>query len=59
VRDDHHPGRLGTTSGGAVHGWIYGLRDGRLRDLGVDVSQPEQLPRAYDTAIQGLLAAGS
>jgi carbonic anhydrase len=24
----------------AVHGWIYGLEDGRLRDLGVSVSAP-------------------
>lgn len=24
----------------AIHGWIYGLRDGRLRDLGVSVRAP-------------------
>ena len=41
----------------AVHGWIYGLRDGRLRDLGIEIDERDQLPQAYDTAIQGLLAA--
>jgi len=25
----------------AVHGWVYGLQDGRLRDLGFAVSKPE------------------
>ena len=43
----------------AVHGWIYGLRDGRLRDLGIAVSERDQLPQAYDTAIQGLLGTDS
>jgi carbonic anhydrase len=28
----------------AVHGWIYGLGDGRLRDLGVCVTGPGDLP---------------
>jgi carbonic anhydrase len=26
-----------------VHGWVYGLQDGLLRDLGMSVSSPEQL----------------
>lgn len=26
-----------------VHGWVYGLQDGLLRDLGMDISGPEQL----------------
>ena len=43
----------------AVHGWIYGLRDGRLRDLGIEISERDQLPHAYDTAIQGLLGTDS
>jgi carbonic anhydrase len=27
----------------SVHGWVYGLQDGLLRDLGMTVSGPEQL----------------
>jgi carbonic anhydrase len=27
-----------------IHGWIYGLEDGLLRDLGVTIDGPEQLP---------------
>lgn len=26
-----------------IHGWIYGLQDGLLRDLGITVSHPDQL----------------
>lgn len=31
----------------AVHGWIYALADGLLRDLGLVVESTEQIPRAY------------
>ena len=31
----------------AVHGWIYALADGLLRDLDLVVESPDQLPRAY------------
>lgn len=31
----------------SVHGWIYGLKDGRLRDLGLTVDAPEQVPALY------------
>lgn len=31
----------------AVHGWIYSLSDGLLRDLGVVVESPEQIPPEY------------
>ncbi len=30
-----------------VHGWIYALADGLLRDLGLAVESTEQIPRAY------------
>jgi carbonic anhydrase len=30
-----------------VHGWIYALRDGLLRDLGMAISSPEQIPPEY------------
>jgi carbonic anhydrase len=34
----------------AVHGWIYGLRDGLLRDLGMCVTTETELPACYATA---------
>jgi carbonic anhydrase len=33
-----------------VHGWIYGLEDGRLRDLGISVSREEDLLPLSDRA---------
>jgi carbonic anhydrase len=35
----------------AVHGWVYGLADGLLRDLHITVSKPADLPAAYERAI--------
>jgi carbonic anhydrase len=35
----------------AVHGWIYGLEDGLLRDLGVSIDNAEELQGAYQVAI--------
>jgi len=34
-----------------VHGWIYKVQDGLLRDLNICVSQPEELAAAYQTAL--------
>ena len=34
-----------------VHGWIYGLSDGRLHDLRFDVAGPGDVVAAYDQAI--------
>ena len=34
-----------------VHGWIYGLDNGLLRDLGISVSGPDQLDGAYEAAV--------
>jgi carbonic anhydrase len=34
----------------AVHGWIYGLRDGLLRDLGMCVTGEAELPGCYAAA---------
>ena len=35
----------------AVHGWIYGLDDGRLRDLGFGVGRPRELRPALVNAL--------
>jgi len=37
-----------------VHGWIYGLRDGLLRDLEMTVTRPEEAPICYSGAIRKL-----
>jgi carbonic anhydrase len=31
----------------AVHGWVYGLRDGLVNDLGIIIDKQEQLPETY------------
>lgn len=38
----------------SVHGWVYGLLDGRVRELGMDVSSAEQLGPAYEAALARL-----
>jgi carbonic anhydrase len=30
-----------------VHGWVYSLKDGLLRDLGMVIERPDQLPPEY------------
>ena len=37
-----------------VHGWIYGLKDGVVRDLGVSAAGPDEFPAAYQTALAAL-----
>ena len=37
-----------------VHGWIYGLKDGLIRDLGVNVSRPDDLMPRYVAALEAL-----
>ncbi len=37
-----------------VHGWIYGLQDGLLRDLNATVAGPGELQSAYRAALQAL-----
>lgn len=34
-----------------IHGWIYGLRDGLIRDLNVSTSKQDELASSYDQAI--------
>ncbi len=38
----------------AVHGWVYGLKDGLVRDLGTTVTRPEEAAAAYRSALDGL-----
>jgi len=38
----------------SVHGWIYGLRDGMLRDLNITVTQPDEVAEFYHRAITAL-----
>ena len=37
-----------------VHGWCYGLSDGRIQDLGMEVGQFDALESAYGHALAGL-----
>lgn len=40
----------------AVHGWVYGLRDGLLRDLQVCTTGEEESDRIYNAAIEAIYA---
>ncbi len=40
----------------AVHGWIYGLRDGRLRDLGFMAARTGAVQASYRHAVDALTA---
>ena len=37
-----------------IHGWIYGLKDGLMRDLGLTVSSPDHVPERYEAALATL-----
>ena len=41
-----------------VHGWIYGLTDGRLRDLGLMASSAEEAKEKYLAAVAALGSGG-
>ena len=42
----------------SVHGWVYSLFDGRVRQLGMDVNATEQLMPAYQEAIAAISPKG-
>jgi len=37
-----------------IHGWIYGLRDGLMRDLGLTVNAPDHVAERYEMALSAL-----
>ncbi|MEN3368145.1 MAG: carbonic anhydrase [Verrucomicrobiota bacterium] len=41
----------------AVHGWIYGLHDGLVRDLDTTVTAPDEAATAYQAAISHLISS--
>lgn len=40
----------------AVHGWIYGLKDGHIHDLGLSISRESAIIEEYDRALAALCA---
>ncbi len=42
----------------AVHGWVYGLSDGLVRDLATTVTAPAEASASYHAALSALEAAG-
>lgn len=42
----------------AVHAWIYGLHDGLVRQLGLDIDSPQALAEQYPVAITALANQG-
>src|SRR3954469_11281936 len=42
-----------------VHGWAYGVHDGLLQDLHMDVTGPDTLEPLYRAAVEGVIAARS
>lgn len=41
----------------AVHGWVYGLKDGLVRDLDISVSTADGWPASYGAAMARLVSA--
>ena|SRR5215204_3539319 len=35
----------------SVHGWIYGIRDGILRDVAITITRPDEIDAQYDKAL--------
>jgi carbonic anhydrase len=35
-----------------VHGWVYGLRDGLLKNLNVTMDRPETVVEVFGTALK-------
>ncbi len=41
-----------------VHGWIYGVNDGRIREIGIGVDSADGLGAAYEDALAAVRAMG-
>jgi carbonic anhydrase len=41
-----------------VHGWVYSLKDGLVREMGIDVGSAEELDAAYQNALAFVPRAG-
>jgi carbonic anhydrase len=41
----------------ALHGWVYGIHDGLLKDMGITVSGNDSLESAYRAAVEGVARA--
>lgn len=39
----------------SVHGWVYGLENGLIRDLGISLDGPDRIQTAYSTALSQLM----
>jgi carbonic anhydrase len=42
-----------------IHGWTYGVHDGRLRNLGMTISDPSELETRYAHCIEAISQQGS
>ena len=43
----------------AIHGWVYSLFDGRVRELGMDVSSPGKVYTTYQAALTALASVAA
>ena len=43
----------------AVHGWVYGVHDGKVRDLGMTINDPAALDATYKRCIAAVSAGGA
>ena len=34
-----------------VHGWVYGLEDGLVRDMGISIASPDELEQRYRSVL--------
>jgi carbonic anhydrase len=42
----------------AVHGWIYALTDGRLKDLDMSITKTDEIVHVYESALVALSSGG-
>ena len=42
-----------------VHGWVYGLKDGLVRDLGLSVRSNDEVDSKYPLALENVASMSS